>query len=410
MGESKRKRGKKQKEAKEKGVFSEYLNRRLSPPELEAERKKQLARISELRGRAVMAYASDLRKGGQAPISISYEDLLPFQDQIDKLHGDSVDLIIETPGGSAEIAEDLVRLLRHRFDSVSFIIPGWAKSAGTIMVMGGDEILMGPGSALGPIDAQIEWKNKVFSAEAFLEGLKAMKREAADPKEGLNRAHIPILQQISPGEIQHAQNALDFAKQLVAEWLETYKFRNWTKHRSSGEPVTAEERKAVAGSIAKELCKHQRWLSHGRSIKIEDLRELGLRITDFSEQSELDDAIRRYHTLLQITFESNIYKVYETPTGLVLKFHGGKQVPISPEKLRQEIAKANAIDADIECPLCRHQIPLQLKLAPGVPDNPKRIPYPENDSLACPSCGRDVNLGAARTKIEREIGRKVIFA
>ena len=106
----------------------------------------------------------------------------------------------------------------------------------------------------GPIDAQIQWKDKVFSAEAFLEGLGAMKLEAES--QGLNKAHIPILQQISPGEIQHAQNALDFAKKLVADWLEHYKFRHWATHRSTGEPVSQDERREAAQSIATALCRH----------------------------------------------------------------------------------------------------------------------------------------------------------
>jgi len=40
------------------------------------------------------------------------------------------------------VAEDIVHILREKFKSVSFIVPGQAKSAGTIMVMSGDEILM----------------------------------------------------------------------------------------------------------------------------------------------------------------------------------------------------------------------------------------------------------------------------
>ena len=76
-----------------------------------------------------------------------------------------MDVIIETPGGDGAVAEDIVRLLRGKFDEVCFIVPGYAKSAGTIIVMSGDDILMGPTSALGPIDAQLLWQGKVFSAE-----------------------------------------------------------------------------------------------------------------------------------------------------------------------------------------------------------------------------------------------------
>jgi ClpP class serine protease len=124
-----------------------------------------------------------------------------------------------------------VRLLYEKFESVAFIVPGMAKSAGTIMVMGGDEILMEPTSSLGPIDAQIQAEGKVFSAEAFLKGLESIKSEVAE-KNSLNRAYIPILQRISPGEIQSAENALSFAKELVTEWLKEHKFRNWLKGES----------------------------------------------------------------------------------------------------------------------------------------------------------------------------------
>jgi len=69
------------------------------------------------------------------------------------------------------------------------------------MAMSVDEILMGPASALGPIDAQMSWQGKRFSADALLEGLEKIKEEVAGSGI-LNKAYIPILQGISPGEIQ----------------------------------------------------------------------------------------------------------------------------------------------------------------------------------------------------------------
>lgn len=78
------------------------------------------------------------------------------------------------------------------------------------MTMAADEILMGTASALGPIDAQLTWQGKVFSADALLEGLDKIKDEVAKTNI-LNKAYIPILQGISPGEIQSARNALKFA-------------------------------------------------------------------------------------------------------------------------------------------------------------------------------------------------------
>ena len=70
-----------------------------------------------------------------APIGIDYDDLVPISDQLSNLKGDKIDVIIETPGGSAEIAEDIVESIRSKFSEVAMIVPGHAKSAGTIMVM-----------------------------------------------------------------------------------------------------------------------------------------------------------------------------------------------------------------------------------------------------------------------------------
>jgi ClpP class serine protease len=145
------------------GIYSEYIDRFTAGnfKELLTERKLQLARISALRERDVLVFAADINK--QIPqISIDYSDLLPFTDQLSNLKGDNLDLILETPGGAGEVAEDLVKAMRAKYRNVAVIIPGWAKSAGTIMAMAADEILMGPNSGLGPIDAQITNQGKRF--------------------------------------------------------------------------------------------------------------------------------------------------------------------------------------------------------------------------------------------------------
>ena len=207
---------------------------------------------------------------------------MPFQDQISNLSGTRIDIILETPGGSGEIVEDIVKLLRSKYESIGVIVPGVAKSAGTIFAMGGDEILMEPASALGPIDAQIVYQGKVFSAHALLEGMKKIKDEVTQTGT-LNKAYIPILQNISPGELQHAENAYDFARDLVMDWLVKYKFKNWMTHSSTGAPVTDDERKARAREIAERLRDHGKWKTHGRSVKIDDLRAMKLLVNDYSQ-------------------------------------------------------------------------------------------------------------------------------
>jgi hypothetical protein len=389
------------------GIYGDYLN---SPAAgnfeaLTTERKHQLARISELRGgRDVLVFAADLNKDN-AGVSIGYVDILPISDQLASLQGKSLDLILETPGGSGEVAEDIVRILRAKYEDIAVIVPGWAKSAGTIMAMAADEILMGTTSALGPIDAQLFWQGKRFSADALLEGLEKIKQEVHDSGV-LNKAYIPILQGISPGELQSAQNALDFAKELVTNWLTLYKFRKWETHSSNGQPVTEEEKKTRANQIATELCNHREWLTHGRSIKLADLQRMRLSVTDYDQQPDLADAIKRYYALLQMTFAGNMYKLYETPTSQIYKF----AVPAIPPHAKKPSALPGADVAllDVQCNACQTHFQVQANIGSPKPIKPGAIAFPADNKVSCPKCGVVTDLSDARREIEAQAKKPVV--
>jgi hypothetical protein len=388
------------------GVYSDYINQGMDFEALTEERKRQLARIGELRGRDVLVYAADLNAPPQAPVSVLYADLLPITDQLSDLSGDRIDLILETGGGSGEVAEDIVDLLHKKYDEVGVIVPGTAKSAGTLMVMAANEILMAPASSLGPIDAQIQWQGKQFSADALLEGLEAIKKEVTD-QGTLNPAYIPILQGISPGEVQNAENALEFARKLVTDWLARYKFKNWEQHASTGKEVTDAERKKRAREVAKVLCNHSKWLTHGRSIKIEQLEEMRLLITNYEEQPDLADAIRRYHTLLQMTFSSEIYKVFETPTSQIYRaLRAQTGVPgAEPPALPANVSSASV---EVPCNNCGEKLKLQANFVDGVPLEEGAIAFPLDNKLKCPSCNAENDIAEVRAQIENQAQRPVI--
>ena len=305
------------------------------------------------------------------------------------------------------MTEEIVRLLRRKHAEVNFIVPGIAKSAGTIMVMAGDEILMGSLSSLGPIDAQVARDGKFFSAEAFLEGLEKIKQEA-DTKQALNRAYIPILQGISPGEIEAARNALKFGKQLAANWLEKYKFQHWVTHSGSGQPVTSTERKARAERVAGELGSHAKWLSHGRSIKIEDLEEMGLKITNYESDEQLNDSIRRYHTLLRMSFENNMFKLYETPTSQIYRYNksvGPSAVGPAPAN---RPAFATSAKVDFLCKKCNTKTPIQANFVTGMKVVSPTVSFPADNKFTCPHCGHVTDLTALRAQIESHSKKPIL--
>lgn len=300
-----------------------------------------------------------------------------------------------------EVVEDIVRMIRSRYERVGTIIPGYAKSAGTIFAMAGDEILMGRGSALGPIDGQLQMMNgKRFSADAFLEGFEKIKKIAEENKR-LNPAYIPMLQNISPGEIQNCENIQCFSKHLVTEWLAKYKFKYWSTH-SDGRNVTEGERRERAKSIADDLCSQSKWLTHGRSIKINDCEDLQIKITDYGRNAELDDAITRYYTLLRMSFENSaIYKIFETADSQIYRFFTPIPSPANTQK---------RLVVEVSCLNCKHNLKVQLNLTKNMPLEADAIAYPVlTDSIDCPKCGTKINLASLRQQIESQTGRSVVL-
>ena len=142
-----------------------------------------------------------------------------------------------------------------------------------------------------------------------------------------------------------------------------------------------------------------------------------LKVTDYSAQADLGDAIRRYYTLLQMTFDTNIYKLFETPDSQIIRFEimAGVQVPAQggrpPVQGSPGAAGAPQMDAamlDLECNKCKTALKLQANLKTGVPIQGGRIPFPADNKLRCPICGTEHDLTPARHQIEAQAKRSIV--
>ena len=79
-----------------------------------------------------------------------------LEDELDTpVERTEIDLWLDTPGGDAHAAYKIGLLLRRYASTVRVVIPDYAKSAGTLLALVGDEIFMGPAAELGPLDAQL---------------------------------------------------------------------------------------------------------------------------------------------------------------------------------------------------------------------------------------------------------------
>jgi ClpP class serine protease len=136
-------------------ILNEYISKRPGLLDLQNELQRLIKLYNKHTGRYMFVYAADINKARNRGIDVSLvqDDFYNIQDILRESSQTKIDFYIETPGGSGEAAEEIAKFLRKKFDEVNFVVAGEAKSAGTILVLSGDNIYMADTGSLGPIDA-----------------------------------------------------------------------------------------------------------------------------------------------------------------------------------------------------------------------------------------------------------------
>lgn len=206
-------------------------------------------------------------------------------------------VVLHTGGGVVEVAERIVQVIRHFYQEVVFIVPNLAMSAGTILAMSGDAIMMDYFACLGPIDPQVEREGKLVPALSYL--LQWDRFVEKSQNGTLTNAEFLIMRGMDLAELHQFEMARDLSISLLKQWLASYKFKDWTTTETSKTAVTPVMREDRAKEIAVRLMKHDEWGSHGRGIPMRVLQqELKLRIDDFGTDAVLASTLRRYFDLL----------------------------------------------------------------------------------------------------------------
>ena len=210
----------------------------------------------------------------------------------------TVAVILGTEGGIVEVVERMVAALRHVYGEVSVIVPDRAMSAGTILALSADRIMMDHLSSLGPIDPQIERDGKLVPALSYLIQYERLNNKAET--EALTTAEYALVSKLDLGELYQFEQARELSVELLVKWLSRYKFKNWTKTESQQLKVTPKLKKQRAQRIADLLNDPERWHSHGRAIDMRTLQEeVNLKIDNLADNPVLHKDVRDYFELLR---------------------------------------------------------------------------------------------------------------
>ena len=194
--------------------------------------------------------------------------------------------------GSRTYCNHYQALLQRK--EVKFLIPDRAMSAGTVLVMSGDAILMDHFSCLGPVDPQlyIEGKPIPTSVLSYLEQYERFVQKSM--KGTLTSADLVLLQKLDAADLRQYELAAELSVRLIRDWLVRYKFKDWSKHSSTGNTVSKEEKTNRAEEVARALNDQERWGTHGRGINREVLDKLKLKIDNLESDTELSNLAKEY--------------------------------------------------------------------------------------------------------------------
>lgn len=240
-------------------------------------------------------------------LSITQQDIQGFMSALNGLTGKSLDLILHSPGGSLEAADQIVQYLRSKFDHIRAIVPQNAMSAATMIACACDEIVMGKHSAIGPIDPQITFPTQTghFTAPAhaiLAEFNQARADIIADPKTA--PLWVNKINTYPAGFLNICRDTIQLAEDKVADWLERFMFKG---------DANAQQKARTAAKWLADAPNHK---THGRPISLQQAQTIGLKVVPLeSDQTLQEHVLSVFHSTV-LTFESsNCMKLIENHNG-----------------------------------------------------------------------------------------------
>jgi len=236
--------------------------------------RQEIIKKIELGSSKLTCYVAGIR----APIS--RDDVVGFMEVLHNIKkGTNLDLLLNTPGGDIDSAEKLISLL-HAWvgedHKLRVIIPDYAKSAGTLMALGANKIIMSDSSELGPIDPQVVLNDGKGNQipHSVLHYLQAFDTHSATLRTQGTMNDVPavlMLNKLDPATVKAFQAIRDRTQKIADEQLQKWMFKN------KSVPYT---------KITSDLMDPLKYPSHGQRIGCQEAQELQLEVEYIDPSTE----------------------------------------------------------------------------------------------------------------------------
>jgi hypothetical protein len=261
-------------------------------------RQDVIREIQKATGRKLICYVS-----GPAGY-INRDDVLPLTDLLQSAEpGVKLDLMLHTLGGDVDAAEKIAGLLLKTVGSdgeLRVIVPDCAKSAGTLISLAAQSIVMSDTSELGPIDPQIvttspDGSQSSRPAQSYIDAYDDMFEQIGKGASG--PAIDALIAKFDPVLLDMCRKASKRSRKFAETFLTTGMFR--------GQTVNVTE-------IAGRLDSNKTWLSHGAVINADDALSIGLNVDYRDERENEWQAYWRLYCEMRLTLRNNTEKLFES--------------------------------------------------------------------------------------------------
>lgn len=274
-------------------------------------RKETFLRIERITSRPLICYVTKTHNIAQGlPAYIDDSDLTGFSDLIYSVDGPNLDVFLVSNGGIAEATERIVKLLRNKFESVRFIVPGNAYSAATMMCFSGDAIIMDVIGTLGPIDPQLNG----VPAGAILDAFARVEEILKDQGPQALTAYMPLISKYDLHTFEMCRTAQDLSKELASQWLSSYMLQCPQDDPRIMELVAFFSDHRVHKSHARAIDRNKaQELLGDKVLRSEDVKAPGTR----EDAQGLGDLVRSLYNQYELWFDKvPFYKLFEDDRGV----------------------------------------------------------------------------------------------
>ncbi len=238
------------------------------------------------RSRVLVYWTSPLAKMGDGSMPSLYDQLCAIGDV------EHLDLILNTGGGDVEIPWRMVSLIREFAERFSVIVPHRAASAGTLLALGANEIVMTRFAVLGPIDpsrthpllprregeaSEPVSVQDMRHAMQFIREAGRVDEEFAYTPDAMAQIFTALFDKLHPLAIGAIEQSYALSKLIGTRCLETH--------------MTGAGAKAEITKIVDQLC--DEYKSHAYQIPRREAKAIGLKIKYAPKR--LDDAVMKLY-------------------------------------------------------------------------------------------------------------------